>query len=108
MNKSKTAKNIIPGDPTHPGEFIKEEIEYRKLSQKEVAHDMKISRSYLNEILNGRKNINNQLAIKFERVLKIGAAFLIRMQQQYEMDCTELKYQDQLKNLATEEVVGVL
>lgn len=52
MNNLKTTKNIIPGDPTHPGEFIKEEIEYRKLSQKEVAHDMKISRSYLNEILN--------------------------------------------------------
>lgn len=55
-----------------------------------------------------KKNIPYQLAIKFEWVLKIGAAFLIRMQQQYEMDCLELKYQDQLKNLATKEDVVVL
>ena len=87
-----SAKNIVPGDPTHPGVFIKEEIEYRELSQSKISYDMGISGSYLNEILNGKKNITFGLAVKFEKLLDIGADFLLRLQHQYEMDCLKLKY----------------
>ena len=106
MSKLST-KNIVPGEPTHPGVFIKEEIEYRKLPQSKIARDMGISRSYLNEILNGRKNITFELAVKFERFLDIGADFLLRMQQQYDMDCLRLKYEKQLNRLSSMRRVAV-
>ena len=43
-----------PYTPTHPGEVIKEEIEYRGISQKVLSQQMGVSYSLLNEILNGK------------------------------------------------------
>ncbi|GHV32403.1 hypothetical protein FACS1894177_08470 [Bacteroidia bacterium] len=37
--------------PTHPGEILKDEIEYRGVSQKKLAAEMKMSYTVLNEIL---------------------------------------------------------
>jgi hypothetical protein len=45
------ANNLIPFEPTHPGEIIKDEIEYRGLSQRKLAAQMGISYMLLNEIL---------------------------------------------------------
>ena len=41
--------------PTHPGEVLKDEIEYRGISQKLLAKQMGISYKVLNDILNGRR-----------------------------------------------------
>ena len=37
------ANNLTPAYPTHPGTVLKEEIEYRKLSQRKLAGQMGIS-----------------------------------------------------------------
>ena len=34
------ANNITPFEPTHPGEILKDEIEYRGISQKKFAKEM--------------------------------------------------------------------
>lgn len=31
------ANNLTPSDPTHPGEILKEELEYRGISQRKFA-----------------------------------------------------------------------
>ena len=49
------ANNIEPAFPTHPGEILKEEIEYRGISQRKLAERMGIGYSVLNEILNARR-----------------------------------------------------
>ena len=49
------ANNLEPAFPTHPGEILKEEIEYRGISQRKLAEQMGISYSVLNEILNARR-----------------------------------------------------
>lgn len=46
------ANNLTPAFPTHPGEILKEEIEYRGISQRKLAQNMGIQYSVLNEILN--------------------------------------------------------
>ena len=45
------ANNLEPAFPTHPGEILKEEIEYRGISQRKLAERMGIGYSVLNEIL---------------------------------------------------------
>ena len=37
------ANNIEPFEPTHPGELLRDEIEYRHISQKQLAADMGVS-----------------------------------------------------------------
>mgnify|MGYP002169774899 CR=1 FL=1 len=56
---------------THPGEVLKEEIEYRRISQKELAAQMGMSYNILNDILNGRRSITESTAMLFEAALDI-------------------------------------
>ena len=43
--------------PTHPGEVLKDEIEYRGISQRQLAEQMNFSYKALNDLLNGRRPI---------------------------------------------------
>lgn len=79
------ANNLTPFEPTHPGEVLKDEIEYRGISQRKLALQMGISPTLLNEILNGKRSVSTQYALLFEAALGINADFWIRMQNRYDM-----------------------
>lgn len=74
-----------PYTPTHPGEVLKEEIEYRGISQKQLSKQMGISYSMLNEILNGKRPVTETIALCFEAALGIEAELLVNMQTRYTM-----------------------
>lgn len=71
--------------PTHPGEVLKDEIEYRKLSQRKLAEQMGISYKALNDILNCRRPVTTQTAMLFEAALDVPADSLMRLQLKYNM-----------------------
>ena len=79
------ANNLTPYRPIHPGEILKDEIEYRGISQRKLASQMSISYSVLNEILNCKRPVNTEFAILIEAALDIEADTLIRMQSSYNM-----------------------
>ena len=79
------ANNLTPYEPTHPGEMIKDEVEYRGISQKRLAVEMGISPSLLNEILNGRRRVSTEYALLFEAALGINAEVWIRLQNDYDL-----------------------
>lgn len=82
---SMTANSITPFYPTHPGEVVKDEIEYRKISQRQLAKQIGVSYSMLNEVLNGKRPLNTELALLIAAALDIDAAPLLRMQSAYDM-----------------------
>lgn len=69
--------------PTHPGEVIKDEIDYRGISQVELAKQMGISYKVLNDILNCRRPLTTNTAMLFEAALDIPADALMRLQMNY-------------------------
>jgi len=71
--------------PTHPGELLKEEIEYRKISQIGLAKQIGIPYTALNDILNQRRQLTASTAMLFEAALGINADLLMRMQLKYNM-----------------------
>jgi len=71
--------------PTHPGEVLKEEIEYRGISQKKLSEQMGISYTMLNEILNTKRQVTETLALYFEAALGVEAEMLVNMQTRYNM-----------------------
>lgn len=79
------ANNLTPSEPIHPGEMIKDEIEYRGLSQRTLAAQMGISPTLLNEILNGKRAVSTEYALLFEAALGIDAEIWIRLQADYDM-----------------------
>ncbi len=79
------ANNTLPFRPTHPGEILKDEIEYRNLSQTQLAKQMGMSYKMLNDILNERRPLTTTTAMLFEAALDIPAESLMRMQLKYSM-----------------------
>lgn len=71
--------------PTHPGEVLKDEIEYRKISQRKLAEQMGMSYKVLNDLLNGRRTLTPATAMMFEAALNIPADSLMRLQLKYNM-----------------------
>ena len=79
------ANNLTPYEPSHPGELVKDEIEYRGISQRKLAAQMDVSYSVLNEVLNGKRPVTTEYALLFEAVLDIDAEPLIGMQADYDL-----------------------
>lgn len=79
------ANNLIPFEPTHPGEVLKDEIEFRGISQKKLAKEMGVSYTVLNEILNAKRQLNTEYAMLIEAVLDLDAEPLLKMQTSYNL-----------------------
>ena len=79
------ANNLKPSEPVHPGLLLKEEIEYRGITQKALAKQMGVSYTVLNEILNGKRPISVEYALYLEAVLGIDAQLWIQMQADYNL-----------------------
>ena len=71
--------------PTHPGEILKDEIEYRGISQRKLASQMGMPYSVINEILNARRPLSEANAVLFEAALGVEADTLMRLQLKYNM-----------------------
>ena len=83
INPDMIANNLEPAFPTHPGEILKDEIEYRGISQRKLAEQMGISYSVLNEILNAHRPITEKTAMMFEAALGVDAEPLMQLQVKY-------------------------
>lgn len=79
------ANNLTPFQPTHPGEILKEEVEYRGISQRKLALQMGMSYTVINEILNGRRPLTEANAMLFEAALGVDADMLMRLQLKFNM-----------------------
>lgn len=79
------ASAVKPFEPTHPGEVLKDEIDCRGISQRQLAHEIGVSSSLLNEVLNGERALNTQLALLLSAALDIDAEPLLRLQAKYDM-----------------------
>lgn len=79
------ANNLTPAFPTHPGTLLKDELEYRGISQRKLANEMGIRYTVLNEILNGHRPLTEKTALLFEAALGIDSEPLMRLQTKYNM-----------------------
>ena len=95
------ANNLKPYNPTHPGEVLKDELEYRGISQRGLAKKLGISYSVLNEVLNGKRSLNHELAMMMEAALNVDAAPLLSMQNEYDMMMAERieSFMEKLKHI---------
>jgi len=71
--------------PTHPGEVLKDEIEARGISQRQLAERTGLTYSSINEILNARRPLTAKTALLFEAALDVPADSLMYLQTKYNM-----------------------
>lgn len=77
------ANNLNPSTPIHPGEMIKDEIEFRGITQKALAAEIGVPASVLNEVLNGKRAVTTEYALLLEAALGIEADLWLRLQADY-------------------------
>lgn len=85
INDNMVANKLTPAFPTHPGLILKEELEYRGISQRMLAAEIGIRYTVLNEILNGHRPLTEKTALLFEAALGIDSEPLMRLQTKYNM-----------------------
>lgn len=89
VKRDMIANNLEPFEPTHPGELLKDEIECRGISQRQLAADMGVSYTVLNDIVNGKRSVNTKFALLCEAALGLPAHILIGLQADYDMQITK-------------------
>ena len=77
------ANNLTPVSAIHPGEMIKDEIEFRGISQKALAAEIGLPASVLNEVLNGKRAVTTEYALLLEAALGIEADLWLKLQSDY-------------------------
>ncbi|MBO4814631.1 MAG: HigA family addiction module antidote protein [Muribaculaceae bacterium] len=85
--------------PTHPGEVVKDELEARNITQKDLARALGISGSVLNEIINAKRPVTAKTALLFEAALDIPADALMSIQMKYNLH--QARENHDLSNLMT-------
>lgn len=78
------ANNLEPSHLFHPGKLLKEEIEFRGISQRKLAEQMGVSYSQLNEMLNCKRPVTMQYAMLFEAALDVPADLFVNLQLDYD------------------------
>jgi len=80
----------------HPGEFLLEEIEERKILKKDLAKALEILPNNLSLLFAGKRNISAQLALKIGKYLGTSAEYWYGMQTAF--DLQKARYEDQHKD----------
>lgn len=72
--------------PTHPGEILREDVvPALRMTKSEIADALGISRQHLYDILNEKKPVSPEVAVRLGKALGNGAGVWLRMQAAYDI-----------------------
>ncbi len=85
--------------PIHPGEILKEEfLEALQISQARLAHDINVPPGRINEIVQGRRSITADTALRLARYFSNSAQFWINLQAHYDLEVEKDRLGNSLEN----------
>ena len=85
LKKTYRPDELQPSEPIHPGEMLKDELAARALSQKKFAELINMPYTAFNEIINGKRPITTDTALKIEAATGIAADIWCGLQSDYDM-----------------------
>lgn len=86
MTNDNDARDFDPTIAIAPGETIKEEMEHRGISQRELADGLGITIKDFSDILNGNAPITCEIATKLEGIFGPSKDFWISLEINYQLD----------------------
>jgi len=73
----------------HPGRLLKRELAARKLSANRLSLDIGVPSGRITDILNGRRSITADTAVRLARYFGNSAQFWLDLQSQYDIGVVE-------------------
>ena len=93
-------------EPIHPGETLREDLEALGMSAAELARQVHVPVNRITEILNGRRAITGDTALRLGRFFDTSGEFWLNLQKLYELRLAEQKSGTEIASLPTLEEVS--
>ena len=91
---------FIPAPPVSPGDVLRKYIFSNEgITQDSLASAMQVSRFSINQIVNGKRSITAEMALKLARVTSTTAEFWLNLQLDIDLYRAKLKLSDHLVDL---------
>ena len=73
--------------PIHPGRVLRRELKARRLSANALSRALRVPSGRIVDILNGKRGISAETALRLGRYFRNDAIFWINLQAQYDLAC---------------------
>jgi addiction module HigA family antidote len=91
-------KKLLP--PVHPGEMLREEFMVPLgLSGNALASELGVTAARINEIVQEKRGITADTALRLSRYFGNSAEFWLNLQQRYELECARRELGDTLRQI---------
>ncbi len=82
--------------PVHPGRVLRRELETRKLSANALAIALRTPSGRITDILNGKRGISPETAMRLARYFGNSARFWLNLQTAYELAAAEAEFGERI------------
>ncbi len=89
--------------PIHPGIILGEELDEIGISAAELARQLKIPANRISQIINGRRNITADTALRLGKWFGMSAVFWLNLQKSYELRLAQKVIGKELNKIPTRE-----
>jgi addiction module HigA family antidote len=89
--------------PVHPGRILAREMEARGLSSLALALKLRVPANRISEIVNGRRGITPETALRLGRYFRTGSEIWGRLQSNYELAKAERDMGDTVRREVEED-----
>jgi antitoxin HigA-1 len=87
--------------PVHPGRVLKREHEARRLSANALAIALRTPSGHITDILNGKRGISPETAMRLARYFGASARFWLNLQTAYELAVAEAELGERIASEVT-------
>ncbi|MEI7669116.1 MAG: HigA family addiction module antitoxin [Pseudomonadota bacterium] len=84
-------------DPIHPGEILKEELEYIGITAALLAEKIDVPKNRIYQIIKGLRNVTADTAIRLGMFFSQTPDFWMNLQKSYELDVAKEKIGNSMK-----------
>ena len=79
-------------EPIHPGETLREDLDALGMSASELAQRIEVPMNRITEILNSRRSITGDTALRLGHFFRTSGEFWLNLQKLYELRLAEQKH----------------
>ena len=96
-----TEETRMPRPAIHPGEILRDELAEMDISSAELARQLQVPANRINQIINGRRSITGDTAIRLGHWFGMSPEFWLNLQSTYELRRAMEKTGAQIAKLPT-------